>query len=105
VERANGRSSISSPRSLLEAEVLIKSGLEKTPNDPELLRQKAETDMLTGNYQPAIDTLNHALHLRPESAPLMIDLATAYFERAEANSSPADYEVGLETSVQSGHSL
>jgi CHAT domain-containing protein len=97
VERANGRSSISSPRSLLEAEVLIKSGLEKTPNDPELLRQKAETDMLTGNYQPAIDTLNHALHLRPESAPLMIDLATAYFERAEANSSPADYEVGLET--------
>lgn len=97
VERDNGRSSISSPRPLLEAEVLIKSGLEKTPNDPELLRQKAETDMLTGNYQPAIDTLNHALHVRPESVPLLIDLATAYFERAEANSSPADYEVGLET--------
>ena len=97
VERANGRSSISSPRSLLEAEVLIKSGLEKAPNDPELLRQKAETDLLTGNYQPAIDTLNHAAHLKPGSVPLLIDLATAYFERAEANSSPADYEAGLET--------
>jgi CHAT domain-containing protein len=97
VERANGQSSISSPRPLLEAEVLIKSGLEKMPNDPELLRQKAETDLLTGNYQPAIDTLNHAVHLNPGSVPLLVDLATAYFERAEANSSPADYETGLET--------
>ena len=97
VERANARSPISSPRPLLEAEVLIRSGLEKRPNDPELLRQKAEADLLTGNYQPAIDSLNHALHLRPGSTPLLIDLATAYFERAEANSSPADYEVGLET--------
>ena len=97
VERANGQSSISSPRPLLEAEVLIKSGLEKAPNDPELLRQKAEADLLTGNYQPAIDTLNHAVHLKPGSVPLLVDLATAYFERAEANSSPADYETGLET--------
>ncbi|HWF05363.1 MAG TPA: CHAT domain-containing protein [Candidatus Angelobacter sp.] len=96
VERASGQSSISSPRPLLEAEVLIKSGLEKTPNDPELLRQKAEADLLTGNYQPAIDTLNHAVHLNPGSVPLLVDLATAYFERAEANSSPADYETGLE---------
>lgn len=97
VERANGQSSINRPRPLLEAEVLIKSGLEKAPNDPELLRQKAEADLLTGNYQPAIDTLNHAVHLKPGSVPLLVDLGTAYFERAEANSSPADYETGLET--------
>ncbi|HZD94247.1 MAG TPA: CHAT domain-containing protein, partial [Candidatus Sulfotelmatobacter sp.] len=76
--------------------VQIKSGLEKSPDDPELLRQKAEADLLAWNYQPALETLNHAARLRPDSFPLLVDTATAYFERAEANSSPADYEAGLE---------
>jgi CHAT domain-containing protein len=97
VERANERSSMSSPRPLLEAEVMIKGGLEKAPDDPELLRQKAEADLLTWNYQPAIETLNHAARIRPDFFPLLVDLATAYFERAEATSSPADYEAGLES--------
>jgi CHAT domain-containing protein/tetratricopeptide (TPR) repeat protein len=97
VERANERSSMSSPRPLLEAEVMIKSGLEKSPDDPEFLRQKAEADLLTWNYQPAIETLNHAARIRPDFFPLLVDLATAYFERAEATSSPADYEAGLES--------
>lgn len=96
VERANGRSPINSPRVLLEAEVMIKGGLEKAPNDPELLRQKAEADLLTWNYQPAIETLNRAIRIRPGSFALLVDLATAYFERAEASSSPADYETGLQ---------
>jgi CHAT domain-containing protein/tetratricopeptide (TPR) repeat protein len=97
VERGNERSSMSSPRPLLEAEVMIKSGLEKAPDDPELLRQKAEADLLAWNYQPAIETLNHAARIRPDFFPLLVDLATAYFERAEATSSPADYEAGLES--------
>lgn len=96
VERANANSPISSPRALLEAEVAIKSGMEKAPDDPDLLRMKAEADLLTWNYQPAIETLNHATHIRPASFALLVDLATAYFERAEATSSPADYEAGLE---------
>ena len=97
VERASGSSSMSSPRPLLEAEVLIKSGLEKSPDNPELLRQKAEADLLAWNYQPAIETLNHAARIHPNSFPLLVDLATAYFERAEATSKPADYEAGLES--------
>lgn len=96
VQRANGRSQISSPRALLEAEVLIKGGLEKSPGDAELLRQKAEADLLTWNYQPAIETLNHAARIHPDSFALLVDLATAYFERAEATASPADYEAGLQ---------
>src|SRR5262249_45552769 len=96
VERANGRSLTNSPRALLEAEVLIKKNLEKTPDDPDLLRQKAEADLLAWSYQPAIETLNHVARIRPGSFPLLMDLATAYFERAEANSSPADYQAGLE---------
>jgi tetratricopeptide (TPR) repeat protein len=96
VERANGRSLTNSPRPLLEAEVLIKKNLEKTPDDPDFLRQKAEADLLAWNYQLAIETLNHAARIQPNSLPLLMDLATAYSERAEANSSPADYEAGLE---------
>ena len=96
VERASQRSQISSPQSLLEAQVLIKRGLEKDPNDADLLRQKAETDLLNWNYQPALDTLNHAARLQPNSFALQVDLATAYFERGEATASPADYEAGLQ---------
>jgi len=96
VERANSKSTLSSPGDLLEAEVAIKRRLEKTPDDPDLLRMKAEADLLTWNYQPAIETLNHAAHIRPNSFPLLIDIATAYFERAEASSSTADYQAGLE---------
>lgn len=96
VQRANIRSQISSPRALLEAEVQIKGGLEKSPGDADLLRQKAEADLLTWNYQPAIETLNHAARVRPGSFALLVDLATAYFERAEATASPADYEAGLQ---------
>ncbi|HTD22035.1 MAG TPA: CHAT domain-containing tetratricopeptide repeat protein [Terriglobales bacterium] len=96
VERANGQSQLNSPQALLEAEALIKQGLEKTPDDPNLLREKAEADLLNRDYQPAIETLNHALRLQPNSFYLLVDLATAQFERAEATSSPADYEAGLQ---------
>jgi CHAT domain-containing protein/cytochrome c-type biogenesis protein CcmH/NrfG len=96
VQRASGRSQMNSPSTLLEAEVQIKRGLESKPDDPDLLRQKAEIDLLTLNYQPALETLNHASRLRPNSFELLVDMATAYFERAEATASPADYEEGLQ---------
>ncbi|HET9183994.1 MAG TPA: CHAT domain-containing protein [Candidatus Angelobacter sp.] len=96
VERANGSSPLNSPRALLEAEVLIKGELEKAPDNPELLRQKAEADLLTWNYQPAIETLSRALRVKPDSFPVLVDLSTAYFERAEAAASPADDESGLQ---------
>lgn len=52
VERADGRSQISSPQALLEAQVLIKRGLEKNADDADLLRQKAEADLLNWNPLP-----------------------------------------------------
>ena len=96
VERASRRSQSNSPAALLEAESIIRRQLEKTPQDPELLREKAEADLLNWDYQPAIETLGQALRLRPNSFYLLVDLATAHFERAEASSDPADYEAGLQ---------
>jgi len=96
VERASRRSQSNSPAALLEAESIIRRQMEKTPQDPELLREKAEADLLNWDYQPAIETLGQALRLRPNSFYLLVDLATAHFERAEASSDPADYEAGLQ---------
>ncbi len=96
VERASGRSQSNSPAALLEAESIIRRQMEKTPQDPELLREKAEADLLNWDYQPAIETLGQALRLRPNSFYLLVDLATAHFERGEARSDPADYEAGLQ---------
>ncbi|HEV3041986.1 MAG TPA: CHAT domain-containing tetratricopeptide repeat protein [Candidatus Angelobacter sp.] len=96
VERAQKQSHMSSPGALLEAEAAIKKGLEQHPEDPDLLRQKAEADLLNWDFQPAIETLGHALRIQPQSAKLLVDLATAYFERAEATDTPADYESALQ---------
>ncbi len=96
VERAPNQSHLSSPGALLEAEAAIKKGLEQHPDDPDLLRQKAEADLLNRDFQPAIETLGHALRIQPQSAKLLVDLATAHFERAEATDTPADYESALQ---------
>ena len=96
-QRAGGRSQISQPRALLEAAVQIKRGLEKRPDDPELLREKAEADLLNWNYQAALETLNHADRLKSSWFAVRVDMATAYFERAEATANPADYEAGLQS--------
>jgi CHAT domain-containing protein/cytochrome c-type biogenesis protein CcmH/NrfG len=96
VERGQKQSQMSSPGALLEAEAAIKKGLEQHPNDPDLLRQKAEADLLNWDFQPAIETLGHALRIQPESPKLLVDLATAHFERAEATDTPADYESALQ---------
>ncbi|HEV2987390.1 MAG TPA: tetratricopeptide repeat protein, partial [Candidatus Angelobacter sp.] len=96
VERGQKQSQMSSPGALLEAEAAIKKGMEQHPEDPNLLRQKAEADLLNWDFQPAIETLGHALRVQPQSSKLLVDLATAHFERAEATDTPADYESALQ---------
>jgi tetratricopeptide (TPR) repeat protein len=87
----------SSPQSLLEAQAMIKRGLEKTPDNAELLRQKAEADLLSWNFPEAMETLKRAAGIRPDAFALHADLAIAYFERAEAGANPADYEAALQS--------
>lgn len=95
VQRDRRQSQLNSSGPLLNAEVAIKKGLEKQPEDPAYLRQKAEVDLLNGDYQPAIETLGHALRLQPQSFAITLDLATAHFQRAAATGSPGDYEASL----------
>ena len=82
---------LTSPDSLLRAESIIAEHLRKNPNDVEFLDAKARADLIDGNFDSAIKTLQRAMETQPLSPVLMTDLATAYFARAEATGQAIDY--------------
>lgn len=96
VERGQGQSDLDKPPALLRAEARISENLRKSPNDPTWLQAKAQADLLDQNYESAIKSLQVALESHPDSTPLLIDLASAYFERAEATNRPVDYGLAME---------
>jgi CHAT domain-containing protein len=97
VERAASGSRLDKPPSLLKAEELISENLGKSPNDPGWLQAKARADLLDGNYEPAIKSLQRALEMRSDDPALLTDLGSAYFIRAEAADRPVDYGNAIES--------
>src|ERR1700723_3478735 len=97
VERGAVGSTFEQPQALLDANALISRKLKARPDDPIWLEAKARADLLELHYDSAINTLQHALDLQPDSPPLMIDLASAYYQRAQANDDRAiDYGEAIE---------
>ena len=96
VERGAGGSNLDKPTSLLKAEALIGDSLRKHPNDPLWLQARGRADLLDGNYESAIKSLQQALEIQPDSPQLLTDLASAYFERAEAADRAIDYGNAIE---------
>jgi CHAT domain-containing protein len=97
VDRSAVGSNLDKSPSLLKAEVLIGENLQKNPNDPQWLQAKARADLLDGNYESSIKSLQRALETEPDSAPLLADLGSAYFVRAEAANRPIDYGNAIES--------
>jgi CHAT domain-containing protein/cytochrome c-type biogenesis protein CcmH/NrfG len=97
VERGAGASSLDKPASLLQAEALIVERLRKNPDDPSWLEAKGRADLLDGNYESAISSLQRALETQPDSPPLLTDLGSAYFLRAEAADRAIDYGNAIES--------
>jgi len=95
-ERGAGQSDFDKPQSLLKAKVLIGENLSKNPNDPEWLQARARAELLDGNYEAAIKSLQHALEVQPHSPGLLIDMGSAYFVRAESTDRPIDYGNAIE---------
>jgi tetratricopeptide (TPR) repeat protein len=94
---AVSRSGLDRPPALLEAEARIARELQQHPTDPALLQARGRAELLEWNYPDAIRSLKQALDLAPATQPLMIDLASAYFERAEASQNRAsDYAAAVE---------
>ncbi len=98
VERgASAGSSLDKPTTLLKAEALIAENLRKNPNDPAWLQAKAQADLLDGNYESSIHSLERALETHPDSPQLLTDLGSAYFLRAETAGRPIDYGNAIES--------
>jgi CHAT domain-containing protein/cytochrome c-type biogenesis protein CcmH/NrfG len=93
VERGAGKMR---PLLRVEAEALIRRKLEKQPQDPRLLQLFSQVELLDWNYLQAIDNLKHALELSTDSSSIRIDLASAYFERAENTGNTRDYGTAIE---------
>ena len=96
-QRGTERSDFDKPQSLLKAEDLIGENLRKNPNDPVWLQARARADLLTGNYDSAIKSLDKALETLPDSPGLLTDLGSAYFVRAESADRPIDYGNAIES--------
>jgi CHAT domain-containing protein/tetratricopeptide (TPR) repeat protein len=96
VERGGATSNFDKPRSLLKAEALISERLAASPNNPGWLDSKARAEVLDGNYDDAIKTLQRSLESQPESPELLTDLGTAYYQRAKSADRPIDYGNAIE---------
>jgi CHAT domain-containing protein/tetratricopeptide (TPR) repeat protein len=97
IERGPGASNLDKSPSLLKAEALIGENLRKHPNDPYWLQARARADLLDGNYESSIKSLQQALETQPDSPQLLTDLASAYFERAEFADRAIDYGNAIES--------
>ena len=79
----------------------IRRHLDAAPGDPLWLWTKGRAGLLEWSYDDAIRSLNLALDLNASAgarvkAQILVDLATAYFQRAEAENRAIDYNMAAE---------
>lgn len=92
LERGNG--SIDFPPEFYEAQAIIKRQSAKHPDDPVWLHAQARVHLLQWNYVNAIKELDDALMLKPDDPDLLLDRATALFQRAEKSGRPSAIDYG-----------
>ena len=81
---------------LLEARARIESQLQNAPQDPHLLQLEARADVLDEKFDPAINILDSLLAAGPPTSSLLLDDASAYFQRGAADGSENDRAAALE---------
>jgi CHAT domain-containing protein/tetratricopeptide (TPR) repeat protein len=96
VQRGPQATRMERPASLLEAEAAIARGLRNHPEDPALLAARGQANLLEWAYEAAITDMQEALDTQPKSAAVLNGLASAYFERAEAEDRFEDYGTAFE---------
>ncbi|HUX28974.1 MAG TPA: hypothetical protein VMV39_09310, partial [Terracidiphilus sp.] len=84
------------PARLLDARARIEHQLEQTPNDPHWLQLEARADLLEEKYDAAIDILDRLLAAGPVTSTLLVDDASAYFQRGTATDSQNDRATALD---------
>ncbi len=81
------------PQKLYAAEAIITRESPKHPDEPKWLQAQARADLLQGRYLDAKNELDSALLLKPNDPSLLIDKATALYQRVLQSGSdrPIDY--------------
>jgi CHAT domain-containing protein len=92
VERGGGKRDL--PVQFYVAEGTIKRELSKHPEDPNWLQAQARAHLLEWNYEKAIQDLDDALMLKPNDPGLLIDKATALFQRGEKRGTEGSIDYG-----------
>jgi tetratricopeptide (TPR) repeat protein len=70
--------------------------LEGAPEDPHWLQLEARADVLEEKFDPAIGILDRLLAAGPATSGLLVDDASAYFQRGTATGSESDRATALE---------
>ena len=96
LERGPSASSLSQPESLIRAELVIREYLKRNPADQKWLHTKARVSLLDRDFDSALGLLRQALEIQPDSPQLLTDLASGYFERAQATGQAIDYGDAIE---------
>jgi CHAT domain-containing protein len=100
ISRGTQASFTNRPQALLQAESQIAVQLQSHPADPAWLQAKAQAEMLESKSDSAVESLRRALELEPHSPALLIDLATAYFQRAQQEGRSEDFGAAYESLSQ-----
>ena len=95
-ERSAIGSSLDKSSFLLRAEALIGENLRRNPRDPAWLEAKARADLLENHYVAAVESLQSALAMWPDSPSLLTDLGTAYYQQAENLHRNSDYGTSID---------
>jgi len=96
VQKGPAESFAARPPALLKAEAMIASRIASHPDDPDWLQAAARANLLEGKYDAAVESLQRALELRPDSPELLLDLGTAHFQRAQSEDRQEDYGAAFE---------
>jgi len=100
ISRGSQASFTNRPPALLQAESIIAGQLQSHPADPSWLQAKAQAEMLESKSDSAVESLRRALELEPHSPALLIDLATAYFQRSQLEGRTEDLGAAYEALSQ-----
>jgi CHAT domain-containing protein/cytochrome c-type biogenesis protein CcmH/NrfG len=96
VQKGPAQSFAGRPTALLKAEALIAGQMASHPDDWAWLQAAGRADLLEGKYDAAVESLQRALELRPDLPELLLDLGTAYFQRAQSEDRQEDYGAAFE---------
>ena len=88
VRQSRGQSAFDRPPALLDAQAAI--ARDPKPEDADWLQLRGRAELLNQQPEAAVETLIHALELRPDDDKLKSDLAMAYLVRARQGDRAVD---------------